>query len=225
MIGLKEPSQRLAIRIGAVAATLVCIGYLVIIPLYWAVGAPPHDGEAWFRYLPGRTAQWWAILWISVATDLLYVPVALTLYQVLGRFNRPLMILSNALFGLFVTLDLAITWTHYGTILELYRLCDQAPESVNRAAFVSGANYALAMLNSPLEIVYSIVLLSAGILVAGWVMLRAKVQLAAAWLAIITGVLGLLSLSGLGLFIMGNALAATAWLLFLGIWLSRLSRA
>ena len=74
-------------------------------------------------------------------------------------------------------------------------------------------------------IVYSIVLLSAGILVVGWVMLRAKVQLAAAWLAIITGVLGLLSLSGLGLFIMGNALAATAWLLFLGIWLSRLSRA
>jgi hypothetical protein len=81
------------------------------------------------------------------------------------------------------------------------------------------------MLNSPLEIVYSIVLLSAGILVAGWVMLRAKVQRAAAWLALITGVLGLLSLSGLGLFIMGNALAATAWLLFLGIWLSRLSRA
>jgi hypothetical protein len=80
------------------------------------------------------------------------------------------------------------------------------------------------MLNSPLEIVYSIVLLSTGILLVGWVMLRARTQLPAAWLALTTGVLGLLSPTGLGLFIMGNALAGTAWLFFIGVWLLWLSR-
>jgi hypothetical protein len=60
------------------------------------------------------------ILWISVATDLLYVPLAMAPYEVLGHLSRPLMILSSALFGLLVVLDLAVTWIHYVTILELF---------------------------------------------------------------------------------------------------------
>lgn len=34
-------------------------------------------GEAWFKYLPGKTTVWWAILGLSVLTDFLFLPVAL----------------------------------------------------------------------------------------------------------------------------------------------------
>jgi len=224
-IGLQDPAQTLAIRLGAIAAILLGLGYLLIIPVYASVGAPPHDGEAWLRYLPGKTQQWWMILWLSIVTDLLFLPVAMALYCVLGRFNRPVMVLSSALMGLFVMLDLAITWTHYATILELYRRYALAPDPAHQAAFVTGADCASAVLNTPLEIVYSIVTLSLGILLAGWVMLRARLAPVSSWLALITGVLGLLALTGYAPYIVGNALAATLWLFFVGVWMWRLSRA
>ena len=64
-------------RVGGVAALVLGIGYVIIIPVYAYVGAPPNGGEAWFKYLPGKTTAWWAILSLSVFTDFLYVPVAL----------------------------------------------------------------------------------------------------------------------------------------------------
>jgi hypothetical protein len=42
--------------LGGFAALLVAIGYAATIPLFKWVGAPPSTGEAWFRYLPGKTA-------------------------------------------------------------------------------------------------------------------------------------------------------------------------
>jgi hypothetical protein len=73
------PMQRRWYRVGSVAALVLGIGYVIIIPLYARVGAPPNGGEAWFRYLPGKTTVWWAILSLSVFTDFLYVPVAFAL--------------------------------------------------------------------------------------------------------------------------------------------------
>ena len=52
-------------RWGGIAALLLAIGYVVIIPLFAWAGAPPATGEAWFRYLPGKTTVWWAIIWLS----------------------------------------------------------------------------------------------------------------------------------------------------------------
>ena len=59
-------------RVGSIAALLLGIGYVIIIPLYAHVGVPPNGGEAWFKYLPGKTTVWWTILGLSVFTDFLY---------------------------------------------------------------------------------------------------------------------------------------------------------
>jgi hypothetical protein len=69
--------QKQSYRFGGVAALVLGVGYIIIIPLYAHVGAPPSGGEAWFKYLPGKTTGWWAILGLCVFTDYLYVPVAL----------------------------------------------------------------------------------------------------------------------------------------------------
>jgi hypothetical protein len=212
-------------RVGAVAALALGIGYIVIIPLYAHVGAPPNGGgEAWFKYLPGKTTVWWAILGLSVFTDFLYLPVALALYLALKQVNRNVMLVATAFVALFVVLDLAVTWSHYASILTLYRDYATSTNEVQRAGYVAAANYASAMLTSRLEIVYAIVTLSTGILLTGFVMLKGVFNRATASLALATGILGIVSLTGLALAIIGNAIFATTWLLFVGYKLCRLAQ-
>lgn len=215
--------QRPWLRLGGIAALALALGYVVIFPLYASVGAPPSGGEAWFRYLPGKTTIWWAILGLSVFTDFLFVPVAFALYLALKGVNRNAMLLATAFVGLFVVLDLAVTWSHYASILSLFRSYSTAANDAQRASYLAAANYASAMLTSPLEIVYAIVTLSLGILVTGLVMWRSAFNRITAWLGIATGILGIASLSGFAVAIIGNALCATVWLFFVGYKLLRLA--
>lgn len=192
--------------------------------MYAHVGAPPNGGEAWFKYLPRKTIVWWAILGLSVFTDFLYVPVALALYLALKQVNRNVMLVATAFVGLFVVLDLSVTWSHYASILTLYRNYAASTDDVQRAGYVAAANYASAMLKSRLEIVYAIVTLSTGILLTGFVMLKGVFNKVTASLGLATGILGIVSLTGLGLAIIGNALFATVWLFFVGYKLCRLTQ-
>ena len=212
-------------RAGGLAALVLGICYVAIIPLYAHVGVPPNGGgEVWFRYLTGKTTFWWTILGLSVFTDFLFVPVALALFLALKGVNRHAMLLATAFVGLFVVLDLAITWSHYASILTLYRDYCRAADDAHRAGYVAAANYASAILSCPLEIVYAIVTLSSGILVTGFVMLSGPFSKTTAYLGLATGLLGIGSLTGLGPIIIGNALFATAWLFFVGHGLYRLAQ-
>jgi hypothetical protein len=211
-------------RGGAVAALALAICYVIIFPLYAHVGPPPSGGDAWFKYLPGKTTIWWAIVGLSVFTDFLYVPLALALYLALKGCNRNAMLLATAFVGLFVVLDLAVTWSHYTSILTLYGKYSIATDDVQRAGYLAAANYGSAMLTSSVEVVYAIVTLSFGILVIGFVMLSGVFNKITAYLGIATGILGIASLTRLGLAIIGNALFATAWLFLVGHRLYRLAQ-
>jgi len=212
-------------RIGAAAALLLALGYIVIIPLYARVGAPPTHADAWFSYLPGKTALWWTILAISVFTDLLYLPVALALYLALKPAAKYTTALACALVGLFVSVDLAVTWTHYASILVLFQRYSAATDPSTRAACQAAVAYASAMLVSPLEIVYAIVILSSGILLIALVMLRSPFAGFTAWAGIATGLLGILCLTGNSLAVIGNALCATLWLIAVAVDLHHQARA
>lgn len=212
-------------RVGGLAAIVLGICYVAIIPLFAHVGAPPNGGgEVWFRYLAGKTTCWWTILGLSVFTDFLFVPVALALYLALKGVNRNAMLLATAFVGLFVVLDLAITWSHYASILALYSEYSKAADDAHRAGFVAAANYATAVLSTPLEVVYAIVTLSSGILVAGFVMQKGPFGRITAYLGLATGLLGIASLTGFSPIVIGNALFATVWLFFVGYELYRLAR-
>jgi hypothetical protein len=218
------PDKKQFYRVGGIAALALGVGYIIIFPLYAKVGAPPIGGEAWFRYLPGRTTVWWTILGLSVSTDFLFVPVALALYHALKTINRTAMQIATAFVGLFVALDLAVTWSHYASILILFSKYCAATDDVRRASYLAAANYGSAVLTSPLEVVYAIVTLSSGILIIGFVMVRGVFDKTTAYLALATGVLGVASLTGLSFVIIGNALFATAWLFGVGYRLCRLAQ-
>ena len=209
---------------GGGAALVLAVGYVIITVLYARVGVPPDSGDAWFKYLPGKTTAWWAILVISVFTDFLYIPVAFALYLALRELNRNLMLLATVFVGLFVVLDLAVTWSHYASVLLLYRNYVSIADDAHRASYIAAANYASAILRSPLEVVYAIVTLSLGILFIGFVMLGGTFSKITAYLALGTGVLGILSLTSFSFAIIGNAVLATVWLFFVGSKLCRLSQ-
>ena len=213
-------------RVGGISALVLGIAYIIIIPLFAHVGAPPSGGEAWLKYLAGRTTVWWAILGLSVLTDFLFVPVALSLYVALKRVNKNAMLAGIAFMGLFVVLDLAVTWTNYGSLLTLSSLHTAATNDAQRAAYVAAANYASAVLASPTEVFYAIVDLSLGILIIGFVMLKGKgiFNKATAYLGLATGISGIISVAGFWVAIIMNAVLATAWVLFVGYRLVRLGQ-
>jgi hypothetical protein len=102
-------------RSGGISALILGIAYVITIPLFAHVGPPPSGGEVWLKYLEGKTTVWWTILGLAVLTDFLFVPVALSLYLALKGVNRNAMLVATAFVGLFVVLDLAVTWTNYAS--------------------------------------------------------------------------------------------------------------
>jgi len=203
-----DPERKWLYRVGGISALALGIAYIIILPLFARVGAPPiGDGEVWLKYLQGKTTVWWTILGLSVLTDFLFVPVGLSLYVALERVNKYAMLIASAFVALFVVLDLAVTWTNYGSLLTLSRLYSAATNDVQRAAYVAAANYASAVLASRTEVFYAIVDLSLGILIIGFF------SKTTAYLGLAAGMFGIVSAGGFFITIMINAVLTTVWLL------------
>jgi len=223
-----DPDGRWLYRAGGVSALVFGIAYLVIIGLYVPIGAPASGAEARLAYVAGNTRTWWAILGLSVLTDFLLVPVALALYLALKGVNRSAMLLATACFGLFIVLDLAITWTNYETLITLSGKYAAAANDAQKAAIVAAAVGPSAVLGSRLLFVYNSLTLAVGILVDGFVMLTGIFSRSTAFLGLATGVLGIISVVGpffvsaLSLTIIVTSILTTVWVLFVGYRLYRL---
>ena len=230
MVHAVGPDGKWLYRVGGISALLLGIAYIITIPVYVQAGAPPSGGEAKLAYLAGKTAVWWAILGLSVLTDFLFVPVVLSLYLALKGINRNAMLVATAFVGLFVVLDLAVTWPNYASLITLSGNYVAATNDIQRATYVGAANYASAVLTSSLEAVYSILVLSVGILLIGLVMLEGIFRKSTAYLGVATGILGIVSVVGpffvsaLSVTIIITSVLTTLWVLFVGIRLYRLGQ-
>lgn len=215
-------SQRIH-RVGGLAAHAIGVAYLVIMALYAAAGLPPTGGEAWLTYLADKTSMWWGIVGLSVLTNFLFVPVALALYFALRENNRLAMLVGVAFIGLFVALELAVNWTAYAALLVLRQDYVAATSENQRALLLAAANYPAAVIASPLALVYAIGTLSFGFLLIGYVMRRSVFSKLAAYVGMLTGVLGLVAVAGVSIAVMLNAVFATLWLFLIGYRLYRLA--
>ena len=213
-------------RAGAISALAVGLSYIAIIALYIPIGAPPIGVEPRLAYLAAHTGAWWAILGLSVVTDFLFIPVALSLYSALKRFSGTVMLMATACVALFVFLDLAITWTNYAALISLSGKYATAANDAQRAAVLAAANYATAVLESRLLFVYNTLTLAVGILLTGFAMLQQKgagksiFRKGTAYLGLLTGVLGIVSVFGpvfvtaLNATIIATSILTTVWLFF-----------
>jgi hypothetical protein len=230
MAGAVDPDGKWLYRVGGISAFVLVVGYLLTFPVYaWVGDAPPSGVEAQLVYFAEHATGWWVILGLMVFTDLLWVPIFLSLYQALKRVNRNVMLLAIACAGLFVALDLAVTWTAYSTLIISGANYAAATTDAQRAVFVAAGSYPSAILESPLSGVYAILIPSLGSLLTGLVMLRGVFNKTTAYLALAAGIAGIVFMGSyvvgaLDVFRIINALLATVWYGFVGYRLYRLGR-
>lgn len=217
-------------RAGGLSALALGVAYIVIIGLYVRTGAPPSSVEARLAYLAGHTMAWWAILGLSVLTDFLFVPVALSLYVVLKEINRNLMLFATACVALFIVLDLAITWTNYATLITLSGKYAKAASEAQRAIVITAADYPYLVLESRLLFVYNTLVLAVGILMIGFVMMNGTFGKRIAYLGIAIGILGVVSVAGpvfvsaLSVTIILTSALTAVWVVLVGYRLYRLGQ-
>jgi Domain of unknown function (DUF4386) len=227
---LVEPGARTLLRVGGFSAIALGSSYLVITALYVLAGAVPSGGKGWLEYLGAHTAIWWAILGLSVLTDFLFLPVAWSLYLALKSANSNATLAGAGLLVLFAVLDLAVTWPNYASLISLSGEYDAATTDAQRAASVAATSYPLAVLTSGLFAVYAILVPSLGILVLSLVMLRGVFGKSIAYLGVLTGVLGIVSVVGpfflpaLDASVIVTSVLTTLWVLFIGFRMLRFGR-
>jgi hypothetical protein len=228
--GLVEPGERTLFRAGGFSAVALGSSYLVITALYVLVGAVPSGGEAWLEYLAAHTAVWWAILGLSVLTDFLFLPVTWSLYLALKSANSNATLLGAGLLVSFAVLDLAVTWPNYASLISFSGDYAAATTDAQRAASVAATSYPLAVLTSGLFAVYAILVPSLGILVVSLVMLRGVFGKSIAYLGVLTGVLGIVSVVGpfflkaLDATVIVTSVLTTLWVLLVGYRMLRFDR-
>src|SRR6266496_1673213 len=213
-----NPDGKWLYRAGGISAIVFVIAYIVIIALYVPVGKP-SGAEAWLMSMAGNTTAWWAILGLSVLTDFLLVPIALSLYVALKGINKNAMLAATAFVGLFIVLDLALTWTNYASLIALSGNYAAATNDAQRAVFVTAATYPSSVVDSNLLFVYNSLTLAVGILMTGFVMLKGIFSKGTAYLGVVTGILGILSAM-----IILVSILTTVWVFFVGYRLYRLGQ-
>ena len=225
-----DPDGKWLYRVGGISALVLGTAYIVIVALYVPVGTPPSGAEARLAYLAENTTVWWAILGLSVLTDFLFVPVALSLYLALKGINRNAMLVATAFVVLFVVLDLAVTWPNYASLITLAGKYGAATNDAQRVVLVAAADYPSAVLESSLLGVYVILVPAVGILMTSLVMLKGIFSKSTAYLGLVTGILGIVSVAGspfvsfLSVAVIVTSVLTTVWVLFVGYRLYRLGQ-
>ena len=130
----------------------------------------------------------------------------------------------------FAVLDLAVTWPNYVSLLSLSGDYAVATTDAQRAASVAATSYPLAVLTSSLFAVYAILVPSLGILVVSLVMLKGVFGKSTAYLGVLTGILGIVSVVGpfflkaLDATVIVTSVLTTLWVLFAGYRMLRFDR-
>ena len=226
-----DPDGKWIYQVGGLSALILGIGYLLTFPVIaYAGGFLPPGTEARLAFMAEHATGWWVVTGLMVFTDLLYVPVFLALFQALKGISKYMMAMALACEGLFVALDLAVTWTAYSSLIILGGNYAAATSDAQRAIVVAAAGYPSTINDSPLLGIYAVFIPASGLLLASLVMRKGIFNKALAYLGVVAGVSGILA--GAGPIFVGdldmaqyiNASLAMIWFFFVGLKLYRLGR-
>ena len=223
-----DPNGKLLYRIGGISAIVFVIAYFAIIVLYVPVGKP-SGAEAWLVSMARNTSTWWSILALSVLTDFLLIPIALALYSVLKGIYKNAILAALVLIGLFVILDLALTWTNYAALIAISSSYAAAANDTQKTIFITAAIYPSSVVDSNILFVYNSLTLAIGIFLTGLVMLKGIFSKLTAYLGLATGILGIVAVAGsffgvLSAMIILVSILTMLWVFLVGLRLYRLSQ-
>ena len=231
MVDGADPDGKWLYQMGGISALVFSVAYTVIIALYAIAGGKATGAEAWLAHIDGNTSAWWAILGLSVLTDFLLVPVALSLFLALKGINKNAMLVATAFVGLFIILDLALTWTNYASLIALSGNYAATADNAQKAAIVATAIYPSSVVDSNLLFVYNSLTLAVGILMTGLAMLKGIFNKFTAYLGLVTGILGIVAVASSSfastvssMAIILTSVLTLVWYLFVGYRLYRLGQ-
>lgn len=180
--------EKQIIRLAGYSACLIALGYVGISISFVRAGTDfPNHAEGWITYLSGNSKIWWFIIWLSIITDVMYLTVALGLYEHFKETNKLIAILIVVFFSLFAFLELATTWTKYPSLLNLVGQYNNASNQELRSHLLSAIEATSSSIHSIVIGFYTIIIPSIGVILASYHSLRSKT------LGQLTNVLGLLA--------------------------------
>jgi hypothetical protein len=208
-------NDRWLYRVGGIAAYITGILYIIGLVLLVYAGKSPTNGAAWLSFVNGHRGLWLTVIADTLGIDIVSLVVNVTLYVALRPKHRGLALIATLWACAANLLIEATTNSNYGSLLSLSSHFATA-STAQQAANVAAANYASAALSSGLTFVYDLALPSIAIVLFGIIMLRSPFGKRIAYLGIVTGVFGLISVSGWAPAILINGLLVGVWLIFVG---------
>jgi len=190
--------KKQVLQIAGYSGISIAIAYVFNTIAYTISGFPlPERATDWVIYLEGKTALWWTIIWLSIITNILYLPFTYGLYEFLKKTHKTLALISGGLFSLFVFLELAITWTAYPTIIELFKKYKLTEVGLEQERILSSIQYASAVFQTPVASFYFIIVPSLAALFASFTLLKSReFGKALPWIGFISGVCNIVSVFG-----------------------------
>ena len=225
--------KRQLFLIAGYSGILIAIGY-IFLPIAFAVSGFPLPTEAskWITYLTGKTNIWWGIIWLSIITNILYLPFAHGLYELFKKSHRVHVMISELLFALFVFLELSITWTNYPTIIELSQKYALSSSETQRLMILSAIEFASTSFQTPVTAFYTIVIPSLATILASYVMFKYKdFGKIIPFIGFISGICNIISVWGgyffepLEKLVMPGSFLALFWFMGIGIKFIKKSKA
>lgn len=212
---------------------IIAIVYAVISVAFAISGFPlPKEASRWITYLEGKTVIWWWIIWLSIITNILYLPFTLGLYELLKKSYKLQLIIVGLLFSLFVFLELALTWSHYPAIIQLTQKYNLAASDTERTIILSAIESASSSFQTPITSFYTIIIPSLAIILVSYLMFKSKILgRFIPWIGLVSGVCNIISvLSGyfgviwLGVLVIPASFLSLFWWGGIGIKFIKLSK-
>ena len=162
--------------LSGMSGILIAAGYIVITALFVLSGPSlPKDAASWIQYLDGKFFLWWWIIWLSIITDILYLPFSLGLFQLLKENNRGLALASMLLFAMFVLLELSLTWSKFPAVLDLVQRTLAAESAEVRLMLTAAIEAVTTEFNTPVAVFYTIFIPSTATVIISVVMLMKSI--------------------------------------------------
>lgn len=177
---------------------IIAVVYAVISVAFAVSGFPlPKESSGWITYLEGKTVIWWWIIWLSIITNILYLPFAFGLYELLKKIYKLQVIIVGLLFSLFVFLELSITWNHYPTIIQLTQKYNLATTEAQKTAILSAIEFASVSFQTSVTSFYTIIIPSLAIILASFVILKSNTSgKVIPWVGFLSGACNIISVLG-----------------------------
>ena len=202
-------------KVAGILAFVVAILFIVDLGLYVYVGKQPTSGAAWLPYINGKSGAWWAIVTVGLVCDLCLLITNVTLYVALRPVHKGLALIATVWALLSIVLQETVVEPSLSTMLTLGGHYATAT-AAQRPADVAAASYGAAIISSRLDTVYFTVLPAVALVLICIVMLRSPFGRRVAYLGIVAGAFGVISISGWSLAVLLNTVLEAVWLVFVG---------